>query len=171
VRGLLEEPQTPPTSDRPTPSPESSPPTTTPSSRTTPPETWEAGLLAAVLTTMREMQSEQLREMREMVLSILQGRPMTDQEIAAVKAGAQAAEQPSKMPFDPPDYDSQDISDLPGGIQEVFHREDQEVTDLRHLQTEHDVLARQREQARVALGMDRQGPASTPSSLTDSTLQ
>jgi hypothetical protein len=140
----------------------------TPSSRTTPSETWEGGLIAAVLNTMREIQTEQLREMREMVLSILQGRPMTEPEIAAMQAAAAAEEQPSRTPFDPPDYDSEDITDLPGGIQEVFHREEEEVTDLRHLQTEHDVLARQREEARVALGMDRQGPGSTLSSSTDS---
>jgi hypothetical protein len=124
----------------------------------------EAGLLAVVLQTMREMQSEQLRETREMVLSILQGRPM--ETSSGQTNGSGEDRPPLKEPYDPPDYDSDDLTDLPEGIQSIFDRERQEVTDLRHLRTEREVLAAQLDEARAML-MDPQGPVSDPSYSTD----
>ena len=156
VRGLLEEPSTPTTSDPPTSSPLSIPPTTTPSTPTTS-ATSEAGLLQVVLETMERMQTQNLKEIRGMVSDILQGR-----EADVSMTAPSPSLPPSMMPFDPPDYDSPGTEDLPGGIQAVFERQDQEQHDVRLLRTEQEVLAQQLDEARAAL-MDPQGPAFTPS--------
>lgn len=153
VRGLLEEPPTPRASDPPTPNPESTRPTTTTSSRTN--GTSEAGLLTVVLETLERMQKDQQRETRELVLSILQGRPIL--EGGDQSSAPSSEQQPSKTPYDPVDYDSTDLTDLPTGIQGIFEREEQERTDLRHLRTEQEVLAAQLHEARQMV-MDRQGP-------------
>ena len=158
VRGLLSEelPQPMP-SDPPPPSPGLTPPITTPSSMMTSGIS-EAGLVQVVMQTMREMQTENLREIRGMVTDILQGRPLSETELAA-RLASQPEEQPLRDSFDPPDYDSPDISDLPDGIQSVFERERIEQADLRNLRTEREVLAAQLDEARAML-MDPQGPAS-----------
>jgi hypothetical protein len=160
VKGLLEEPSTPTISDPPTSNPLSTPPTTTPSTPTTS-GTSEAGLLQVVLETMERMQRENLREIRGMVSDILQGR-----ESLTTSTVSLANQAPSMMPFDPPDYDSPGTEDLPGGIQAVFERQDQEQHDVRLLRTEQEVLAYQLEEARAMI-QDPQGPDFTPSWSTD----
>lgn len=163
VRGLLsEDPPTLNGSSHPPPSPESTPPTTTTS---TTPAMSEAGTLAVVLETMRAMQEQNLREIRGIVTDILQGRPMDEAQMAAMKAAAPEP-QPSRTPFDPPDYDNPGIEDLPGAIQAVFTREEDEQNTLRSLRTEREVLSMQLDQARAAL-RDPQGPDSDTSWSTD----
>lgn len=125
----------------------------------------EAGTLAVVLETMRSMQEQNMRETRELVLSILQGRPMDEAQVAAMKAAAPEP-QPSRTPFDPPDYDHPGIEDLPGSLQAVFTREEDEQNTLRSLRTEREVLSMQLDQARMAL-RDPQGPDSDTSWSTD----
>lgn len=162
VRGLLsEEPSTPNASSPPTQSPLSTPPTTTPSTPVTSPAISEAGLLQVVLETMERMNRENLREMRELTISILQGRdsdqpPTSDSTVP----------QNLREPYDPPDYDDPGTEDLPGGIQSIFERERQEQNDFRHLRTEREVLAAQLEESRAMIS-DPQGPDFMPSSLTD----
>jgi hypothetical protein len=142
VRGLLADP--------PTPSPSSTRPTTTTS--TSPNGISEAAVYQAMMEQMMKMHLEQIKEMRELVLSILQGRPMSETPSTTSSA------RPSTAPFDPPDYDNPGTEDLPPGIQSIFAREDQEQVDLRHLRTEREVLDAQLEEARAAI-MDPQGPA------------
>lgn len=155
LSGLLEE-ISPPTSSRPPPpNLESTPLTTT--KTTTTPGISEAGTLAVVLETMRAMQEQNLREIRGMVTDILQGRPMT--EVEAQAAVRQVDPQPSRTPFDPPDYDNPGIEDLPGSLQSVFEREAGEQDAIRLLRTEREVLSHQLDLARAAL-VDPQGPAS-----------
>ena len=159
VRGLLEEPSIPTISDPPTSNPSSTPPTTTPSTPTSP-ATSEAGVLGVVLETMERMQRENLKEIRGMVSDILQGRE-TD-----LAAAPPSLNQPSRMSYDPPDYDDPSMDDLPGGIQAIFEREENEIHDVRLLRTEQEVLAQQLDEARSML-KDPQGPAFAPSSSTD----
>ena len=78
LRGVLEEPSTPTTLSHPMPNPESTPTTTTPSTTTS--GISEVGTLAVVLETMRTMQEQNLREIRGMVMDILQGRALTPEE-------------------------------------------------------------------------------------------
>jgi hypothetical protein len=163
VRGLLEEPSTPTTSSPPTSNPLSTPPTMTPSTPTTS-ATSEAGLLQVVLETMERMQTQNLREIRGMVTDILQGREMDPSTLRASPMTLDPSVSP--MPFDPPDYDSPSLEDLPGGIQAVFERQEQEQHDVRLLRTEQEVLAQQLDEARAKL-MDPQGPDFTPSWSTD----
>jgi hypothetical protein len=160
VKGLLEEPSTPTTSRPPTSSPLSTPPTTTPST-TTSPVTSEAGVMQVVLETMERMQTQNLREIRGMVTDILQGRENDPGPMISRPAQVEPL-----MPFDPPNYDDPSLEDLPGGIQAVFERQEQEQHDVRRLRTEQEVLAYQLEEARGAL-MDPQGPDFMHSSLTD----
>ena len=156
VQGLLsEETSTPNGSHPPTQSPESIPPTTTADTKSTP-ATLEAGLLGVVLQTMKEMQSENLREIRGMVSDILQGREITG------TLPPTSETQPSRMSYDPPDYDDPGVEDLSGGIQAILEREQQEQQDVRLLRTEQEVLAHQLDEARAAL-MDPQGPDFGPS--------
>lgn len=152
LKGVLEETSPPTSSPPPPPNPASTPTTTTESTTTS--AISEAGTLAVVLETLARMQTEQLRETREMVLSILQGRPMDPEQMAA-----RPEPQPLRTPYDPPDYDHPGIEDLPGALQSVFEREDQEQHTLRTLRTEREVLSQQLDQARAAL-QDPQGPAS-----------
>lgn len=152
VRGLLEEPSTPTVSDPPTPSQGSSPPTSTPSTTTPSNGTSEAGLLAVVLETLERMQRDSMRETRELVVTILQGREIDPSLIPAEEPP------PSRMLFDPPDYDDPGTDDLPGGLQAVFEREESERETVRSLRDEQGILAQQLAQARAALG-DPQGPA------------
>lgn len=123
-------------------------------------------MLGVVLETMREMQRENLREIRGMVMDILQGRPMDETQLEAMRLAAAADSQPSRTPFDPPDYDRPETDDLPPGLQSVFAREEQEKDDVRQLRTEQEVLARQLDEARSAL-MDPQGIGSELSSSMD----
>jgi hypothetical protein len=137
------------------------PPTTTPPTTTTP-VTSEAAVLGVVLETMERMQRENLREIRGMVSDILQGREMT-----GTSMGSSPLPQVSlSVPFDPPDYDSPDLTDLPGGIQAIIGREEQETHDVRLLRTEQEVLNSQLEASRAML-TDLQGPGSVLSSSTD----
>ena len=157
VRGLLsEETSTPPSSDPPTPSPESIPTTTTPNTRTTPAVISEEGSLTSVMSIMRDMQRENLQEIRGMVMDILQGRPMDQSQPTTETMFGEKP--PLRDSYDPPDYDSTDTSDLPEGIQSIFERHEQERQDLRHLRTEREVLSAQLDEAR-AMVMDPQGPA------------
>jgi hypothetical protein len=126
------------------------------------PATLEAGVLTVFMETVKEMQKEQMKETRELVLSILQGRPITDLNGGAPSSAPSSQPDPSREPYDPPDYDSPDMGDLPIGIQSIFSREDQETTDLRHLRTEREVLDAQLAEARAAL-LDPQGPVSNGS--------
>lgn len=152
LRGVLEETSTQNGSDPLTSSPLSTPRTTTRSTRTSP-ATLEAGALAVVMETMKEMQRESWKETRELVVTILQGRELDPSMIPT------EAPQPSRSSFDPPDYDAEGTEDLPGGIQAVFQRQEQEQNDVRLLRTEQEVLARQLDEARAAI-LDPQGPAS-----------
>jgi hypothetical protein len=117
--------------------------------------------MQVVLETMERMQRENLREIRGMVTDILQGRETEPSASLTVPLPS-----PSMTPFDPPDYDSPSLEDLPGGIQAVFERQDQEQHDVRLLRTEQEVLAQQLDEARAAL-MDPQGPGFVPSWSTD----
>jgi hypothetical protein len=164
VRGLLLEETSPPAfSDPPTPSQESTPPTTTPSTRDRSNAISEAGLLTVVLETMERMNRENAQNTRELVIEILQGREI-DPEI--LKAQAEAQSQPLRTSFDPPDYDAPGTDDLPGGIAAVFEREEQEADTVRQLRTQQEVLARQLDEARAML-TDPQGPGSELSSSMD----
>jgi hypothetical protein len=111
-----------------------------------------------MMEQMMKMHLEQIKEMRELVLSILQGRPMSETPSSTPSTTSSASPDPSTAPFDPPDYDNPGTEDLPPGIQSIFAREDQEQVDLRHLRTEREVLDAQLEEARAAI-MDPQGPA------------
>jgi hypothetical protein len=101
-----------------------------------------------MMTMIRESQ----RETRELVLSILQGRPSNG------STTQEAATQELTQMLIPPNYDDDSIP-LPGGIQAVFEREEMEQEDLRRLRTEQENLARQLEEARLNL-TDPQGPGS-----------
>lgn len=106
-----------------------------------------------------------MRETRELVLSILQGRPMEmngppeDGSLPPMTPESQAL----RERYDPPDYDDESTEDLPEGIQGIFERERQELADLRLLRTEREVLAAQLDEARAQL-TDPQGPAFDASS-------
>jgi hypothetical protein len=123
-------------------------------------------MLGVVLETMKEMQRENLREIRGIVGDILQGRPMDERQIEAMRLAAASESQPSRTPFDPPDYDREETDDLPGGLQSVFERERMEQDDVRKLRTEQEVLASQLDEARAAL-TDPQGIGSVVSSSMD----
>ena len=105
---------------------------------------------------MLTMQRESQRETRELVLSILQGRPSN----GSVPSD-QAMSSPDQVPM--PNYDDDSIP-LPRGIDSVFEREAAEEEEVRRLRTEQEGLARQLAEARMRLVTDPQGPDSISSS-------
>lgn len=142
----------------PTPSPESIPPITTPSTRDD-----TTALVTTILESVAQMQERSQREMRALVIEILQGREMSPDQ-------REALTQPLRDSFDPPDYDSPDTTDLPSGIQAIFEREQNEADELRQLRTEQEVLAQQRAEMRTqleGLAEDNSPHDSGPSFLTD----
>lgn len=140
---------------RPTPSPESSATTTTPSTRS---GTSEA---VQLVTMMGELMEKSQAETRRLVMEILQGRESTGGPSSSESLSLGRLE---SEPFQVPDYDREANDDLPAGIQAVFHREDDETTQMRVLQTEQALLAQQLAEARRRAGMDEGGPRSEPSS-------
>lgn len=148
--------------DRPTPNQESTIPTTTPSTNGTPPSelTTLANLMTTTLASLERMQANHEREMRETVISILQGRPMDQSAMTPPDPEAVAAQ----MELLPPNYDD-DSMPLPGGIQSVLAREEDESEQMRQLLTERGRLEAQLAEAESRLLSDPQGPTngSTPS--------
>jgi hypothetical protein len=113
-------------------------------------------MLLALTEMMANMQRENLKEMRGMVMDILQGRerapiPEEEQELAL------------RTRFDPPDYDAPGMDGLTEGIAEVFNRHDREDIEFRTSHSERDLLESQLERARISAGMDPQGPTAEPS--------
>jgi hypothetical protein len=122
-------------------------------------------MLERVLDRMGQMQAENLREIRGLVMDILQGREYTgptpegepvDQEVV------------SRTRFDPPDYDAPGTEGLPEGIAGVWDRHDQEDVRMATSMSPGELLNAQLERARQAAGMDPQGPTSVPSFSTES---
>ncbi len=156
---LLQEPETP--AVPPTPNPESPPSSPILNGRTTPVTSVEPAVSLQLVQMLAQMQAETMKEMRQMVIEILQGRerpPMSEEEQASV----------SRTRFDPPDYDAVGVEDLPPGIQGIFHREDREEIEFRTSHSEPELLRNQLERARSAAGMDPQGPSAAPSFSTES---
>ena len=106
---------------------------------------------------MLTMQRESQREMKDLVLSILQGRPTNGSTPTS-----ETAQELSQMLLTP-NYDDDSIP-LPRGIDSVFEREAAEEEEVRRLRTEQEALARQLSEARMRLVTDPQGPGSISSS-------
>ena len=143
------------------PNQESTIPTTTPSTNGTPSELATlANLMTTTLASLERMQANHEREMRETVISILQGRPMEQSTMTPPDPEAIAAQ----MALLPPNYDD-DSMPLPGGIQSVLAREEDESEQMRQLLTERGRLEAQLAEAQMRLLSDPQGPTngSTPS--------
>ena len=118
-----------------------------------------ATMMTTTLATIKEMQATHERETRELVISILQGRPMDPTMVTPPDPEAIAAQKALDMP----NYDD-DSMPLPGGIQAVLAREEDEAEQLRLLLTEQARLEQQLAEAQSRLMSDPQGPtASTPS--------
>jgi hypothetical protein len=159
IRELAAEPEIPVAP--PTPSPESPPSSPTLNGRTTPATSEEPAVSLQLVQMLGEMQKETMREVRQMVVDILQGReqpPLSEQDQASV----------SRTRFDPPDYDAPGTDDLPLGIQGIFHRQDMEEVEFRTSHSEPELLRNQLERARAVAGMDPQGPSAAPSFSTGS---
>jgi hypothetical protein len=107
-------------------------------------------------TLMMTMMRESQRETRELVLSILQGRPSTGAEPLVPSMSS-----PSTL--EAPNYDDDSIP-LPSGIEAVFSREEMEAEELRRLQTEQQRLRDQLRDTQLRLLTDPQGPGSMSSS-------
>jgi hypothetical protein len=138
--------------DRPPPSPTSMSSTTTPSTNHTAPDP-----LVQVMEMVVKMNQDSARETRELVLSILQGRPSSDSQ-----SHNGVLHSPETLPI--PNYDDESIP-LPSGIMGVFSREEEEAEELRQLQTEQQRLKDQLRDARMAMLLkDPQGPDSMTSS-------
>lgn len=105
---------------------------------------------------MLTMQRESQREMKDLVLSILQGRPQENghQEMTPEAMAAQT--------LLAPDYDDESIP-LSGGLMSVLDREQREEEEVRLLRAEQEGLARQLAEARTRLIQDPQGPDFTTS--------
>ncbi|MGA9527156.1 MAG: hypothetical protein WBS24_03460 [Terriglobales bacterium] len=130
----------------------------------------ELAMLERVMTTMAQMQQENLREVRGMVMDILQGReiPMTSSNGTSVTEELEEAVRLRNSKFDPPDYDAPGTEDLPEGIAGVWERHDQEEIEFRTSKSPGELLSEQLERARTAAGLDPQGPGSVPSFSTES---
>jgi hypothetical protein len=160
IRELAAVPETPPPAPEPS-SPESTPSSPTPSSRTSEPTSAEAAMLPLFMATMRDMQTEMMKEMRGMVMDILQGRerpPLSEEEQVVAE----------RTRFDPPDFDAPGTEDLPAGIAGVFERQDQEEIEFRTSVPEGELYRQQLERLRQNAGMDPQGPSSAPTFSKDS---
>ena len=145
----------------PTPNQESTPPSPTPNTRTSEPTSVDQSVSLQLVEMMGRMQAETMKEVRGMVMDILQGRerpPLSEEELASV----------SRTPFDPPDYDAPGTQDLSEGIAAVFSRQDQEDVEFRTSHSEPELLKSQLERARMAAGLDAQGPTPEPSFSTES---
>lgn len=166
LRDALESPPPPPP-----PNPASTPTSPTRNGRTS--GSTSAGLdVLQVLEIVREMQTAMMTEMRGMVMDILQGREMpagspelgqgltTEQVEEQVKARASQ--------FDAPNYDAEGIEDLPPELQGVFQRQDREQVEFRTSLTEPELQNEQLARARLAAGLDPQGPTPGASSSPDS---
>jgi len=124
---------------------------------TTTPSTTTPDPLIEVTRMMLTMQRESQREMKDLVLSILQGRPTNGSTPTS-----ETAQELSQMLLTP-NYDDDSIP-LPRGIDSVFEREAAEEEEVRRLRTEQEGLARQLAEARMRLVTDPQGPDSISSS-------
>lgn len=120
-------------------------------------------MLAQVLDRMATMQQENLREVRGMVMDILQGREHTGPTPEPAEQ-----EQLSRTRFDPPDYDAPGTEDLPEGIAGVWDRHETEDIQFQSSKSPGELLNEQLERARTAAGLDPQGPGSVPSFSTES---
>lgn len=107
----------------------------------------------AMMKMMTEMFRESQRETRELVLSILQGRPSNSNGFTSTDLPT--SESTATIPM--PNYDDDSIP-LSGGIQAVFEREQAEEDAVRRLRTEQQNLAHQLEEARARVMTDPQGP-------------
>ena len=114
-------------------------------------------MLGVVIDKMAQMQADNLKEIRGMVMDILQGR-----ETAGRALSEEEQVSASRTPFDPPDYDAPGTEDLPGGLAAVFERHETEDIEYRTSMSESELLSQQLERARQAAGMDPQGPTSEP---------
>jgi hypothetical protein len=138
--------------DPPTPSPTSMTSTPTPNGNIVPPDP-----LVKVTELMLTMMKESQRETRELVLSILQGRPENGSTTTNPQSNGQA---PESVPM--VNYDDDSIP-LPGGLMSVLDREQREEEEVRLLRSEQEGLARQLAEARMRLIQDPQGPDFTTS--------
>lgn len=120
-------------------------------------------MLAQVLDRMATMQQENLREVRGMVMDILQGR-----EYSGPTPEPADQEQIQRTRFDPPDYDAPGTEDLPQGLAGVWDRHEQEEIQFATSRSPGELLNDQLERARQAAGLDLQGPTSVPSFSTES---
>jgi hypothetical protein len=160
LRELLNEPPDPPPPP-PMSNPESIPSSPIPNTRVSQPTSAEPDMLVRLVEMMSASQRETMREVRGMVMDILQGRerpPLSEEEQLLA----------SRTPFDPPNYDSPGTEDLPEGIAAVFNREEQETIDYRSSHSERELLNDQLERARAIAGLNPQGPAAEPSFSTES---
>lgn len=153
------------------PSPQSSSPGLSPSSPTlngkgSVSSSADLAMLERVLDRMATMQQENLREVRGMVMDILQGREYTGPPADPLSEEVQ--EQLSRTRFDPPNYDAPGTEDLPEGLAAVWARHDEEDIHFQTSKSPGELLNEQLERARRAAGMDPQGPASVPSFSTES---
>ena len=124
-----------------------------------------------VLDRMATMNQENLREVRGMVMDILQGReysgpPLPEQGSATDELEEELKARRSR--FDPPDYDNPGTEDLPESLQAVWARHDQEDIQFTTSKSPGELLNEQLERSRRAAGLDPQGPGSVPSFSTES---
>ena len=136
----------------------STPPTPQPSTPVT-----EALVLAMtqMMTTWAKTNETQAKENRELILSILQGRPTQTTTTGPVLPGT--------VTLSEPNYDDDSIP-LPGGIELVLAREGQEEEDLRRLRMERADLAAELARVRSKMPVDPR-TASPESSPTDSPVE
>ncbi len=120
-------------------------------------------MLERILDRMATMQQDNLREVRGMVMDILQGREYTGPTTEPADQ-----EQVSRTRFDPPDYDAPGTEGLPEGIAGVWDRHETEDIHMSTSMSPGELLNAQLERARQAAGLDPQGPTSVPSFSTES---
>ena len=120
-----------------------------------------------MLGTLAEMQRENLREVRGMVMDILQGReysgPGEDRGQGSTSEEIEEEVRARRSRFDPPDYDAPGTEDLPEGIAGVWDRHDMEDIHFTSSKSPGELLNEQLERSRTAAGLDPQGPGSVPS--------
>lgn len=130
------------------------------------PSSGELVIFERALTTLAESQRENLREVRGMVMDILQGREYSGPPLPGGPATSEALEeeiQARKSRFDPPDYDAPGTEDLPEGLRGVWDRHDLEDIQFTSSKSPGELLNEQLARARSQAGLDPQGPGSVPS--------
>jgi hypothetical protein len=160
-----ESPPAPPTSNR-----EWIPSNLTQNGKISAPSSADPDTLERILGTMAQMQADNLREVRGMVMDILQGRemPAVSSNGTAATEELEEAIRARASKFDPPNYDAPGTEDLPEGIAGVWDRHDQEDIQFQSSKSPGELLNEQLERARRAANLDPQGPGSVPSFSTES---